>query len=123
MQNRPALSAILQEIALQGIKEEKRVPPRFGDWFHLQLFFAWHAWNVAVKGKSALPRALMKDVRKIKTNLGITEHDVEAYFISSDPHQIIELMAAYKKEMYPFDRREIVGLESTPQGNLRVYSR
>jgi len=117
-----AISAKIQNLAVYGIKEEKRLPPRYGDWFHLLLFLAWHGWNVSVQGDEGFPPNFDEGVSEIKANLDISDQDIDEHFISSDLRKIALRIAKAKEEEYPDDLRIIRGLEFTEQGSLRVYS-
>lgn len=123
MAKEKAISAKIQDLALYGIKKEKLVPPRYGDWFHLLLYLAWHGWNVSIKGeKEGFPSDFELGVAKIKMNLDISRRDIEDNLISSDLREIVLHLAETKKERYPNDDRYIVGLEFTEKGTLRAFT-
>lgn len=122
MNNAAPISAALQNIALYGIRSDKLLPPKYGEWFHILLYLAWHAWNIANKGNFKLPPNFVEGIEEIKTNLEVTESDIAEYFISTDYHEIVAVMAARKNEEYPDDKRMIEAIELTESGNLKVYS-
>ena len=118
----PAISHCLQEIATCGIKEEKRNSEYHGEWFHLLIFLAWQGWNISVEGEEKILPNLAKEFKKGRKNLKINNKEIEENFISTDIVQIARLFSKIKDEKYPFDQRFIHAIESTPEGNLRVYS-
>lgn len=118
----PPISHCLQEIAACGIKEEKRNSKYHGGWFHLLIFLAWQGWNISVEGEEKILPNLIKEFKKGRKDLGIKPKEIEENFISADVVEIARLFSKIKDEKYPFDRRFIHAIESTPEGNLRVYS-
>ena len=118
----PAISHCLQQIAVYGIKEEKRNAQYHGDWFHLLIFLAWQGWNISVEGEDKILRQLAKEFKKGRKKLRISNQQIEENFISTDIVEIARLFSKIKDEKYPFDQRFIHAIEYTPEGNLRVYS-
>jgi hypothetical protein len=118
----PALSHCLQEIAIFGIKEEKRDSRHYGESFHLLIFLAWQGWNISIEGEEKILPHLAKEFKKARKELRIKNKDIEDNFISKDIFEIVRLFSKIKEEKYPFDRRFIHAIEATPEGNLRVYS-
>ncbi len=118
----PAISHCLQEIATFGIKEEKRGSKYHGEWFHLLIFLAWQGWNISIEGEEKIVLNLAKEFKRGQKELGIKNKEIEQNFISTDIFEIARLFSKVKDEKYPFDRRFIHAIESTPEGKLRVYS-
>jgi hypothetical protein len=118
-----AVSAKIQDIALYGIKKEKLVPAKYGDWFHLLLYLAWHGWNVSIQGEEdGLSPRFEEEVAEIKAQLKISRREIEENFVSSDLRKVVSIMAEVKAERYPNDRRIILALEFTEQGTLKAYT-
>jgi hypothetical protein len=118
----PAISHCLQEIAVFGIKEEERNSEYHGAWFHLLIFLAWQGWNISIEGEEKILPNLAKEFNRGRKELGIKNKEIERNFISKDIFEVVRLFSKIKDEKYPFDRRFIHAIESTPEGNLRVYS-
>jgi hypothetical protein len=118
----PAISNCLQQIAAHGIKEEIRESKCYGEWFHLLIFLAWQGWNISVEGEAKILPNLAKEFKEWRRELGIKSKEIEENFLTTDIIYIARLFSKIKNEKYPFDRRFIHAIESTPEGNLRVYS-
>jgi hypothetical protein len=118
----PAISNSLQKIAIYGIKEEKRESKIYGEWFHLLIFLAWQGWNISIEGETKILPNLKKEFKRGRRELGIKQKEIELNFITTDIIEIARLFAKIKVEKYPFDRRFIQAIESTPEGYLKVYS-
>ena len=118
----PAISHCLQEIAVFGIEEEERNSEYHGSWFHLLIFLAWQGWNISIEGEEKILPNLAKEFNRGRKELGIKNKEIERNFISKDIFEVVRLFSKIKDEKYPFDRRFIHAIESTPEGNLRVYS-
>ena len=116
------ISQCLQEIAVYGIKEEKRESKYYGEWFHLLIFLAWQGWNISIEGEETILPNLLKEFKKGQKQLGIKNKAIEENFITKDVVEIARKFSEIKKEKYPFDTRFIHAIESTPEGTLRVYS-
>jgi len=122
MENLPAISHCLQEIAVCGIKVDKRNSEYHGEWFHLLLFLAWQGWNISIEGEERILPEFAGEFEKGRIMLGVRRKDIEENFITTEIVEIARLFSKVKEEKYPFDRRFIHAIESTPEGSLRVYS-
>ena len=118
----PAISNSLQEIAVYGVKEEKRELGSYGEWFHLLIFLAWQGWNISLEGEDKILPNLTKEFMRGRKRFGIKIKEIEENFISTDVIEVARLFSKIKEKKYPFDRRFIHAIESTPEGSLRVYS-
>lgn len=119
-----AVSYKIQELALCGIKSEKRYPRQYASWFHLLLYLAWQGWNLSLLGgNNIVPLQMNNDIAGIKKNHGIRDRDIAKHFISTDITKVLHVMAKEKSKRYPNDLRFIQALEFTPQGTLRAYTR
>jgi hypothetical protein len=118
----PAISNSLQEIAVEGIKEDKRESQSYGTWFLLLILLASKGWNMSIEGEARTLPTIGKEFKKARRELGVTKQEIEQNFITTDILQIARFFSQIKEQKYPFDRRVIHVLEHTAEGNLRVYS-
>ena len=86
------------------------------------IFLAWQGWNISIEGEEKILPNLAKEFNRGRKELGIKNKEIERNFISKDIFEVVRLFSKIKDEKYPFDRRFIHAIESTPEGNLRVYS-
>lgn len=109
-----ALSEIIIEIAMQGLKDRKYA---HSEHMHALMFLAHVAWNRDTRSPYYLIGSELSIQMK---DFPINKKTIGEELVSEDWENILERMLAYKREHYPDDKRIITSIGYTPWETLRV---